>query len=103
MIRRPPRSTLFPYTTLFRSLDRQCISVIPQPSDQTALGRLSVVKGKTLCGGAMVEGTWSGPENERASPQPHASALELRDALGAHRNMREPHEARASLRPMQAS
>src|SRR2546422_6846722 len=26
MIRRPPRSTLFPYTTLFRSLDRQGIA-----------------------------------------------------------------------------
>src|SRR5256886_17292206 len=27
MIRRPPRSTLFPYTTLFRSLkDRQCLA-----------------------------------------------------------------------------
>src|SRR2546430_6070882 len=26
MIRRPPRSTLFPYTTLFRSLDRRCTS-----------------------------------------------------------------------------
>src|SRR3712207_9145415 len=26
MIRRPPRSTLFPYTTLFRS--RQCVAVI---------------------------------------------------------------------------
>src|SRR2546429_6612761 len=25
MIRRPPRSTLFPYTTLFRSLDRQAV------------------------------------------------------------------------------
>src|SRR3989442_4852104 len=25
MIRRPPRSTLFPYTTLFRSLDRAAI------------------------------------------------------------------------------
>src|SRR2546425_1738838 len=25
MIRRPPRSTLFPYTTLFRSLDRQIV------------------------------------------------------------------------------
>src|SRR5258708_10307359 len=25
MIRRPPRSTLFPYTTLFRSLDRWAI------------------------------------------------------------------------------
>src|SRR5258708_24406646 len=24
MIRRPPRSTLFPYTTLFRSLTNQC-------------------------------------------------------------------------------
>src|SRR2546426_8265641 len=24
MIRRPPRSTLFPYTTLFRSADRGC-------------------------------------------------------------------------------
>src|SRR5262245_62954391 len=24
MIRRPPRSTLFPYTTLFRSTGRQC-------------------------------------------------------------------------------
>src|SRR5256885_16550087 len=24
MIRRPPRSTLFPYTTLFRSLDNTC-------------------------------------------------------------------------------
>src|SRR3712207_7010147 len=28
MIRRPPRSTLFPYTTLFRSLDN---SVFPTP------------------------------------------------------------------------
>src|ERR1039458_10758047 len=26
MIRRPPRSTLFPYTTLFRSGDRLCCS-----------------------------------------------------------------------------
>src|SRR2546430_10124370 len=27
MIRRPPRSTLFPYTTLFRSIDRPGITV----------------------------------------------------------------------------
>src|SRR2546430_10751729 len=26
MIRRPPRSTLFPYTTLFRSLDKQMLN-----------------------------------------------------------------------------
>src|SRR5258708_15420559 len=32
MIRRPPRSTLFPYTTLFRSMDElaQCYNVLPQ-------------------------------------------------------------------------
>src|SRR2546429_2109608 len=28
MIRRPPRSTLFPYTTLFRSCSRHCESVL---------------------------------------------------------------------------
>src|SRR2546425_7927248 len=27
MIRRPPRSTLFPYTTLFRSLDRSALQL----------------------------------------------------------------------------
>src|SRR5260370_10205466 len=39
MIRRPPRSTLFPYTTLFRSLVRNaagnCQSSIVWPSDKT--------------------------------------------------------------------
>src|SRR2546430_10027033 len=30
MIRRPPRSTLFPYTTLFRSLSRRSDWVLPQ-------------------------------------------------------------------------
>src|SRR5256885_9456194 len=29
MIRRPPRSTLFPYTTLFRSIDKFCPSTKP--------------------------------------------------------------------------
>src|SRR5256886_12322423 len=28
MIRRPPRSTLFPYTTLFRSLDAGVLSIV---------------------------------------------------------------------------
>src|SRR5256885_3899312 len=30
MIRRPPRSTLFPYTTLFRSAQRTMREVLPQ-------------------------------------------------------------------------
>src|SRR3712207_7015727 len=31
MIRRPPRSTLFPYTTLFRSRRARVHGVLPQP------------------------------------------------------------------------
>src|SRR5690242_21137131 len=31
MRRRPPRSTLFPYTTLFRSLDRERVHVGAEP------------------------------------------------------------------------
>src|SRR5689334_23762165 len=33
MIRRPPRSTLFPYTTLFRSVAR-AVGVVEQPVEQ---------------------------------------------------------------------
>src|SRR2546430_3842355 len=35
MIRRPPRSTLFPYTTLFRSAFRQALTAPFAPSSQT--------------------------------------------------------------------
>src|SRR2546430_8409033 len=46
MIRRPPRSTLFPYTTLFRSrLDRRdADSALPAP----VLGRVSAGVGSAL-------------------------------------------------------
>src|SRR5690348_17665846 len=35
MIRRPPRSTLFPYTTLFRSRGRRCPTVRALPAPAT--------------------------------------------------------------------
>src|SRR5438270_7753951 len=44
MIRRPPRSPLFPYTTLFRSVDR-LEDVIDRP-DRVALEDLAVVLGQ---------------------------------------------------------
>src|SRR3712207_8303954 len=34
MIRRPPRSTLFPYTTLFRSSDARTSAPSPAPTSQ---------------------------------------------------------------------
>src|SRR5437660_11517804 len=39
MIRRPPRSTLFPYTTLFRSKDCVTIDVLPRtPGNNVYVG-----------------------------------------------------------------
>src|SRR2546422_3251544 len=40
MIRRPPRSTLFPYTTLFRSLLVEALGRIPRPGERFALNGL---------------------------------------------------------------
>src|SRR2546430_4027837 len=44
MIRRPPRSTLFPYTTLFRSPSDDSGLVFAKDADDTALN-LDVVRG----------------------------------------------------------
>src|SRR2546430_4709355 len=40
MIRRPPRSTLFPYTTLFRSLDAHRAALIVQAAEEVIEGKL---------------------------------------------------------------
>src|SRR5256885_15896613 len=52
MIRRPPRSTLFPYTTLFRSLNptsRASTTSMPAPASArpTDRGRLSSARTRT--------------------------------------------------------
>src|SRR5438552_12875475 len=39
MIRRPPRSTLFPYTTLFRSAEARAIPGVGLEGDRYALGQ----------------------------------------------------------------
>src|SRR2546421_6514017 len=39
MIRRPPRSTLFPYTTLFRSIDAAAAGMTQRIAVQTRIGR----------------------------------------------------------------
>src|SRR3712207_5667162 len=47
MIRRPPRSTLFPYTTLFRSFEGRCVGLVA-PANAMA----EVVADRLLGGGA---------------------------------------------------
>src|SRR2546425_5565139 len=58
MIRRPPRSTLFPYTTLFRS--------VPDA------GRIQPHRGKQLCRIAMVDEAVRQPQKENLSLKSHA-------------------------------
>src|SRR5260370_16629964 len=50
MIRRPPRSTLFPYTTLFRSKEVQRMlgplnGLLPDALRRSLLGRLLLIQG----------------------------------------------------------
>src|SRR3712207_7646202 len=52
MIRRPPRSTLFPYTTLFRSSDtsREASSLVPCLRCSLLAARLPAHAHATVCG-----------------------------------------------------
>src|SRR2546430_12260404 len=53
MIRRPPRSTLFPYTTLFRSRLVQDPLVEFQPTELTVEKVRSRAAGHTCCGSIL--------------------------------------------------
>src|SRR3712207_7267038 len=47
MIRRPPRSTLFPYTTLFRSLDLAQLGLSgPAPVDEAIATRAGLLRAR---------------------------------------------------------
>src|SRR2546422_7235562 len=56
MIRRPPRSTLFPYTTLFRSLVRPGGRVVLTglPHEPTPVAFFSVVRREVTITGSMI-------------------------------------------------
>src|SRR5256885_8539616 len=49
MIRRPPRSTLFPYTTLFRSLHHAKAGHQPAPQCTAALGLAALARKGIAC------------------------------------------------------
>src|SRR3712207_7609297 len=73
MIRRPPRSTLFPYTTLFRSQRLRALVVDLQPHGG---GR-----GGTLRSAHAARG-WPGcPQKTRPRSEEHTSELQSRQYL----------------------
>src|SRR3712207_8830844 len=88
MIRRPPRSTLFPYTTLFRSLAGEALR--DRPTDpprspgheckatvQTGLGHAAAPDCKKRCASAQLGGL----APRRVRSEEHTSELQSRQYL----------------------
>src|SRR3712207_8332192 len=80
MIRRPPRSTLFPYTTLFRSVDigvhQDGLVHISQLSDKFVKNPLDIVKV-----GDIVEVRVLEVDEKRGRSEEHTSELQSRQYL----------------------
>src|SRR2546430_13598887 len=73
MIRRPPRSTLFPYTTLFRSLERG------EHRGVEALGERGARRKKEQCDGD--EGQRANGHGVQARSEEHTSELQSQSNL----------------------
>src|SRR3712207_8169910 len=84
MIRRPPRSTLFPYTTLFRSRGKQAIKVgeVDLSSEEMALERNGEVArtgtGKAVLGNPALSVAWLA---NKLRSEEHTSELQSRQYL----------------------
>src|SRR3712207_8200694 len=86
MIRRPPRSTLFPYTTLFRSLEdeerggpaaeRLAVQVARHAADLVPVGRE-----EARVPGEDAEAAEGQPEPEAPRSEEHTSELQSRQYL----------------------
>src|SRR3712207_7072721 len=80
MIRRPPRSTLFPYTTLFRSL----VIAAPPRNDDVAVERrrrdLGFLVALSVMGGALAA-LWPSGLAARERSEEHTSELQSRQYL----------------------
>src|SRR3712207_8800058 len=74
MIRRPPRSTLFPYTTLFRSCPRTAAAI---PSSR----RSSVATSSTGCAASTASSTASPSPVTLGRSEEHTSELQSRQYL----------------------
>src|SRR2546430_11070907 len=82
MIRRPPRSTLFPYTTLFRSTSGKSGGTVPQNVPGGRKGHSEAIR----CAAAGRHSLWradSGPQSQAAvgRSEEHTSELQSQSNL----------------------
>src|SRR3712207_7047656 len=82
MIRRPPRSTLFPYTTLFRSVEQPLVALHRRPLVAARLGVLVVQRPATVgVEVAQLVGRERGEGEAGARSEEHTSELQSRQYL----------------------
>src|SRR5690348_17465811 len=74
MTRRPPRSTLFPYTTLFRSSEVRNLPQVLRRPDQLQLMRRAVGAAVTVLGVAAAGTGWAVTARPRS--EEHTSELQ---------------------------
>src|SRR3712207_7783772 len=80
MIRRPPRSTLFPYTTLFRSRQRRVTAEVELAGVVTLGAREAVAVGKHPVGAPALVAVRRAHEH-RVRSEEHTSELQSRQYL----------------------
>src|SRR3712207_8368575 len=78
MIRRPPRSTLFPYTTLFRSRERRLEQLVADSAAGRPIKLLSYGRDRPA---PTVAGAETGSRAEGARSEEHTSELQSRQYL----------------------
>src|SRR5690242_20967911 len=84
MVRRPPRSTLFPYTTLFRSDADRHGGRLHLRGRGLRLGRESAHRGPSTSSGGQI---WTGQGRSLTPLRPEARAL-LHSVLGDRKSTR---------------
>src|SRR3712207_8568628 len=81
MIRRPPRSTLFPYTTLFRSEGLAYADIATTIGTDTATIRRRVHRGRAALDGVLRQLTVKDPAPAQPRSEEHTSELQSRQYL----------------------
>src|SRR5690606_41569085 len=81
MIPRPPRSTLFPYTTLFRSSGRSCAAVIRQSRRRKQPFLKSAKGGLRLSAAGGEHPPWFSLRSCPSRSEEHTSELQSRENL----------------------
>src|SRR2546430_9560897 len=102
MIRRPPRSTLFPYTTLFRSRPMRTLMVeggyiryeVLSGDDDSPLGQVFFVQGERAAGGPE-RAQKAEPEKDRKSTRLNSSHSQISYAVFCLKKKNTHHQQRS--------